>query len=334
MIAATAGDKAARETINPGHPHSASGAQKASILQDLVISGISVGGATCVTNPLDVIKTRLQLNDKKATPGAPRPGLVKTGINIVRHEGVVSLWSGLPPAVARGFLYGGMRLGLYEPCKGLLLAAGQLAAPPSPTAGSTSAPGARPSTSATAGVGLKVAAGLASGALAAGLTSPTELVKTRLQARDNTCTGSLEVIRAVVKRDGVLGLWRGAVPSMVRAALLTASQVATYDTVKRELVRVGGGSDSVWTHVAASGVTGLVTTTVTNPVDVVKTHMFVSGSGARKGIMQTTLAILYNDGIPGFFKGWTASYARLGPQTIFIFLISEGLRKALGLEGL
>lgn len=64
----------------------------------------------------------------------------------------------------------------------------------------------------------------------------------------------------------------------VRAALLTASQVATYDSVKREIIRAGGGSDSVWTHVAASGVTGLVTTTVTNPVDVVKTHMFVSGT--------------------------------------------------------
>ncbi|KAG2429349.1 hypothetical protein HXX76_011115 [Chlamydomonas incerta] len=333
MIAAPAsGNASPRETINPGQR--ATGAQKATILQDLVISGISVGGATCATNPLDVIKTRLQLNDRKATPGAPRPGLIKTGVNIVRHEGVIALWSGLPPAVARGFLYGGMRLGLYEPCKGLLLAAGQLASPSASPASSSAPSSGASATSAAAGVGLKVAAGLASGALAAGLTSPTELVKTRLQAKDNTCRGTAEVIRAVVKSDGVLGLWRGAVPSMVRAALLTASQVATYDTVKREIIGMGGGSDSVWTHVAASGVTGLVTTTVTNPVDVVKTHMFVSGAGVRKNILQTTLAILYNDGIPGFFKGWTASYARLGPQTVFIFLISEGLRKAIGLEGL
>ncbi|PNW81722.1 hypothetical protein CHLRE_06g257550v5 [Chlamydomonas reinhardtii] len=337
IVAPASGNARPRETINPGQSR-ATGAQKATVLQDLIISGISVGGATCATNPLDVIKTRLQLNDRKATPGAPRPGLIKTGVNIVRHEGAFALWNGLPPAVARGFLYGGMRLGLYEPCKGLLLAAGQLAAPtPSAlptTSSSPSSATSAPQSAAAAGVGLKVAAGLASGALAAGLTSPTELIKTRLQAKDNTSRGTLEVIRTVVKSDGVQGLWRGAVPSMVRAALLTASQVATYDSVKREIIRAGGGSDSVWTHVAASGVTGLVTTTVTNPVDVVKTHMFVSGAGARKGILQTTMAILYNDGILGFMKGWTASYARLGPQTVFIFLISEGLRKALGLEGL
>lgn len=116
----------------------------------------------------------------------------------------------------------GMRLGLYEPCKGLLLAAGQLAAPtPSAlptTSSSPSSATSAPQSAAAAGVGLKVAAGLASGALAAGLTSPTELIKTRLQAKDNTSRGTLEVIRTVVKSDGVQGLWRGAVPSMVRAA--------------------------------------------------------------------------------------------------------------------
>ncbi|GFR45395.1 hypothetical protein Agub_g6678 [Astrephomene gubernaculifera] len=328
--------------------------RKAALWQELVISGISVGGATTCTNPLDVIKTRLQLYTRKM-PGATKPGLVRTGINIVRDEGVLSLWNGLPPAIARGFLYGGMRLGLYGPIKEALvgLAAGESQASASlssssstatatslaaATTATTTAAAARSATPAApqgfAGFALKAAAGTLSGAIAAGLTSPTELVKTRLQAKGNQAQSTLGVVRQVVQESGVAGLWRGAVPSMARAALLTSSQVATYDSVKHEIMHATGWGDCAGTHLAASSFTGLVTTTVTNPADVIKTNMFVSGGGVRKGISQTAADIFRADGVAGFFKGWTANYARLGPQTVITFLISEALRSALGLEGL
>lgn len=32
---------------------------------------------------------------------------MRTGIVLVKQEGMLALWSGLPPALARGFLYGG-----------------------------------------------------------------------------------------------------------------------------------------------------------------------------------------------------------------------------------
>jgi hypothetical protein len=38
--------------------------------------------------------------------------------------------------------------------------------------------------------------------------------------------------------------------------------------------------------------------------------------------------------LPPPVQGWTANYARLGPQTVIIFLISETMRHSLGLEGL
>jgi hypothetical protein len=64
-------------------------------------------------------------------------------------------------------------------------------------------------------------------------------------------------------------------PAQVRAAALTASQCASYDGCKRLWMRLTGWSDSLYTHLGASMATGLVTTTVTAPVDVVKTNMFV-----------------------------------------------------------
>lgn len=59
-----------------------------------------------------------------------------------------------------------------------------------------------------------------------------------------------------------------------RAAVLTASQCATYDEAKKAWMKVTGGGDTMSTHVGASMVSGLVTTTLTAPVDVIKTNMF------------------------------------------------------------
>ena len=66
-----------------------------------------------------------------------------------------------------------------------------------------------------------------------------------------------------------------AVCLQARAAVLTASQCATYDEVKQTLIKFTGAGDNFGTHLASSMITGLVTTTATAPVDVVKTHMFV-----------------------------------------------------------
>lgn len=60
-----------------------------------------------------------------------------------------------------------------------------------------------------------------------------------------------------------------------RAAVLTASQCATYDEIKQVIMKVTGMGNHFGTHLGASMVTGLVTTTATAPVDVIKTHMFV-----------------------------------------------------------
>jgi solute carrier family 25 uncoupling protein 8/9 len=57
--------------------------------------------------------------------------------------------------------------------------------------------------------------------------------------------------------------------------VLTASQCVTYDEVKGRVMAATGWRDSAATHLATAMITGIVSTTATNPVDVIKTHMFV-----------------------------------------------------------
>lgn len=71
------------------------------------------------TIPLDTAKVRLQLQ-KKAVAGdvssLPKyKGMLGTVGTIAREEGVAALWKGIVPGLHRQCLFGGLRIGLYEP---------------------------------------------------------------------------------------------------------------------------------------------------------------------------------------------------------------------------
>eukprot|EP00951_Prasinocladus_malaysianus_P005609 scaffold39591_cov27-Prasinocladus_malaysianus.AAC.1 len=65
------------------------------------------------------------------------------------------------------------------------------------------------------------------------------------------------------------------IKNMVRAGILTASQCATYDAVKEKVLEVSGWKDGFPAQLVTSMATGLVTTTVTAPVDTIKSRVFV-----------------------------------------------------------
>jgi solute carrier family 25 (mitochondrial uncoupling protein), member 8/9 len=141
------------------------------------------------------------------------------------------------------------------------------------------------------------------------------------------------MIREIITRNGFFGLWRGTMPGMTRAALLTASQCATYDVIKRQVMCHSGQEDTAAAQIVSGAITGLVTTTVTAPADVLKTRMYCADC-RRKGLVSTAVALVKDEGCTALLKGWVANYARLGPQTLITFLVAEQLRKRFGLNAL
>lgn len=274
------------------------------VVANFAASGVSVATGVVLTNWVDVIKVRQQLAGPQAR------NLAATCWHVVRGEGLLALQKGITPAVARGVLYGGLRIGLYTPMKSLLGAEGR-----------------------QGGLASKVAAGMLAGALAAGISNPTDLVKTHMQKGGGASGGPFAVLARIVRQEGVRGLWVGTTPSMARAALLTAAQCATYDELKLFFVRGCGWEDNLQTHFTVSALAGLVTTTVTAPVDMVKTHMF-----CYPQLYPTPTAcvrkIVQQQGVRGLFKGWGAQWARQGPMTTVIFVVNEFLRNEMGMPTL
>lgn len=76
----------------------------------------------------------------------------------------------------------------------------------------------------------------------------------------------------ITKEEGVLTLWRGAIPTMGRAMVVNAAQLASYSQAKQVLVSTGYFSEGVWLHFSASMISGLITTAASMPVDIAKTR--------------------------------------------------------------
>lgn len=61
--------------------------------------------------------------------------------------------------------------------------------------------------------------------------------------------------------------------------------------------------------------------------------MFVRGPEAG-GPLACAAELLRREGPGGLMKGWSANYARLGPQTVITFVVAEQLRSMAGLAAL
>ncbi|KAH7277082.1 hypothetical protein KP509_39G033600 [Ceratopteris richardii] len=234
---------------------------------------------------------------------------------MVRSEGPQSLYKGIIPSLLRSALYGGLRLGLYEPCKGVLDWATD-----------------------SSNIFTKIAAGALSGAIATATTNPMEVLKVRMQVSRNRIDGKMmKEIQNMISSEGLGGLWRGVGPSMARASALTASQLATYDESKQIIKRWMNVKEGFWLHLSASFAAGVVGTTATAPVDTVKTRLMIqrqTSNDLYRNAFDCTYKICKSEGLHGLYKGWSAMFARLGPQTTITFLVYEQLRQLVGISAL
>ncbi|KAK4558550.1 hypothetical protein RGQ29_008041 [Quercus rubra] len=276
-------------------------------------SGLSIAVATGVTHPLDVLKVRLQM--QLVGQRGPLTGMGNLLVHILKNEGPRSMYLGLAPALTRSVVYGGLRLGLYEPSKYVC----------EQVFGSTN-------------IFFKIASGAFAGGFATALTNPVEVVKVRLQMNPNLRRGPIIELRRIVSEEGIRALWKGVGPAMTRAASMTASQLSTYDESKRILIRWSPLEEGFHLHLISSMVAGTVSTLITAPMDMIKTRLMLQREskevGNYKNGFHCAYQVLRTEGPRGLYKGGLAIFARLGPQTMITFILVEKLRKLAGLDAI
>ncbi|KAI8074292.1 mitochondrial carrier domain-containing protein [Gilbertella persicaria] len=269
--------------------------------------GLASCSAAIIVHPLDLTKVRLQ-NAK----GNQSIGMFGTVVKVIRTEGFFKLYAGLSASILRQATYSTARLGGYEKLKQIVLQNNK-----------------NPSTFQL--LGCSTAAGIAGGLCG----NPGDVINVRMQNDGQLPTHlkrnymhAFDGLVRMTKEEGLASLFRGVGPNINRAILMTSSQCVSYDRFKAFFLGHHYLSEGIGLHLLSSMLAGLVATTACSPVDVIKTRMMsASGSESTLSAMHVMRTMYRSEGVLAFFKGWTPSFMRTGPQTIFTFIFLEQFKK-------
>lgn len=117
----------------------------------------------------------------------------------------------------------------------------------------------------------------------------------------------------MTREEGLNAFTRGWLPNSTRAAAQTAGQLASYDIIKQYILDRVQTEDTPTIQAISAFSAALVATTLTNPLDVVKTRMMSSTSGVGSSMLAIVRDSFLNEGAVWIFRGWIPSFLRVGP---------------------
>lgn len=163
--------------------------------------------------------------------------------------------------------------------------------------------------------------------------NPADMVNVRMQndvkmldlAKRRNYNHVFDGLYRTATEEGVSTWMRGVTMTSSRALLMTVAQIACYDQAKQFLLTTRFFKDNIITHFTASFIAGTIATSITQPVDVMKTRLMEAKPGQYKSVAH---CILYTAklGPLGFYKGFIPAWVRLAPHTILTWIFLEQLR--------
>ncbi|XP_071391023.1 solute carrier family 25 member 35 isoform X2 [Centroberyx affinis] len=269
---------------------------------DFVLSGAAACGACLFTNPLEVVKTRMQLQGELKSRGTYQVyyrNVFHAFYTIGKVDGVAGLQKGLVAGLVYQFCMNGVRLGSYA----VIESSGYIH-----TDGRVS--GAK-----------TTLAGALAGVVGAVMGSPIYL-------------GMVHALAAIHKEHGILGLWRGSSAAVPRVSVGSAAQLSTFSASKELVIDLQVFARDSWLVALTAGmISSVVVVLAMTPFDVVSTRLYNQpvdhlGKGQLyKGFADCFSKTLKKEGLTGLYKGLGASYFRLGPHTILSLFFWDELRK-------
>ncbi|KAJ8008643.1 hypothetical protein DPEC_G00107000 [Dallia pectoralis] len=281
-----------------------------------LFGGLAGMGATVFVQPLDLVKNRMQLSGQGGKVREYRTSFHALA-SILKNEGLGGIYTGLSAGLLRQATYTTTRLGIYTVLFEKM----------------TGSDGTPPKFL------MKAVIGMTAGAIGAFVGTPAEVALIRMTADGRLPAdqrrGYSNVFNALVritKEEGVTTLWRGCIPTMARAVVVNAAQLASYSQSKQALTETGYFVDGIFLHFCASMISGLVTTAASMPVDIVKTRIqnmrMIDGKPEFRNGLDVLAKVIRNEGFFSLWKGFTPYYARLGPHTVLTFIFLEQMNKA------
>lgn len=286
-------------------------------IRPFVIGGLSGMMATCVVQPIDTVKVRIQILGE-GKKGSVSTNPLTVGRQILSQEGVGSLYRGLDAGLVRQATYSTTRLGVYS----------YLFERTKRQQGSVS-------------FGQKLAISSIAGFTGALVGTPADLALVRFQAdatlppadrRNYKHVGDAFV--RIVREEGFFSLWKGSTPTIIRALALNMMMLTSNDEIKEGLTRLRGLAKPDQTCVlTASAISGFLSSFVSLPFDNIKTKMqkqkpLPDGTLQYKSFIDCFSKTVKNEGVSGLWIGFFPTYyIRIAPHIMITLIVQDYLTK-------
>lgn len=319
--------------------------------QQMICSGSGAVITSCFTTPLDVVKVRLQAQERMTSLGRhgfqlyrhphslleslclcthcsdrlytmaskiqpvvamkPRIAESATGvlINIVKREGIPSLWSGLPATLLMAVPATVVYFTTYDKLKYRL---GYVESDPST-------------------IYITMLAGSLARVCATTLISPLELVRTKMQSTRLSYGELYHAMKVGIRSNGLPFLMRGLGPSLLRDVPFSAIYWLGYESTKSYCMRYYGTNDPGMVVTFLGGaVSGTIAAVLTLPFDVVKTHrqMELSEPDVHRHRKMTSTWVIMTElyrtrGLNALFAGIAPKIIKTAPACAIMITVYE-----------
>ncbi|KAI9719863.1 MAG: hypothetical protein M1828_006084 [Chrysothrix sp. TS-e1954] len=272
------------------------------------IAGVS---EILVMYPLDVVKTRVQLQTGKTTGEEGYNGMIDCFRKIIKNEGASRLYRGIgapilmeAPKRATKFAANDEWGKVYRNAFGV----------------------------AKMNQSLSILTGATAGATESIVVVPFELVKIRLQdrAQAGKYSGMVDCVVKTVKAEGLLALYNGLESTAWRHILWNSGYFGCIFQVKALLPKAESKRQQVGNDLLSGAVGGTMGTMLNTPMDVVKSRIQnspkVAGSVPKYNWAWPALGtVMREEGFSALYKGFLPKVLRLGPGGGILLVVFTGV---------
>ncbi|KAM3066676.1 mitochondrial aspartate-glutamate transporter agc1 [Clarireedia jacksonii] len=223
QLVGVAPEKAIKLTVNDlvrGHFSSKDG--KIALRHEILAGGTAGACQVIFTNPLEIVKIRLQVQGEvaKSVEGTPR----RSAIWIVRNLGLVGLYKGASACLLRDVPFSAIYFPTYNHLKRDYFGESQTK---------------------KLGIVQLLTAGAIAGMPAAYLTTPCDVIKTRLQVEarkgESSYTGLGHAAKTIFKEEGFKAFFKGGPARILRSSPQFGFTLAAYEVLQGLLPMPGSG---------------------------------------------------------------------------------------------
>lgn len=275
--------------------------RRAQSLTTAIVSGSFSGTiSTLIFQPLDLLKTRIQIDKQERSQG-----LYKTFKEVLRREKFRGLWIGTIPSLYRTV----PGVGIYYGC--LHLMDRNLRGNPSH-------------------VGIFVS-GATARSCAVLVLMPVNVIKIRFESGNFHYKTVPSAFKHIWSNEGIKGLYRGIFSTIIRDAPFSGAYLMFYSKIKTVTKQTLRREELNSLLVAFCGLlSGVLASLMTHPADVVKTKIQSTTEPYRNKTV--ILKIFKEDGFHGFVKGFVPRALRRTLISSMSWTVYEKIMSLVGIK--